>query len=278
MSTTQPAQASTSTCKLPRCTQGPVHSWGLCKHHAYKQWQLKVQRGEYQRVDTDMVRYHLDGLRRRGWTYPMIEAKVSVSSRTLAKIVDGDLTELRIDKARAILALPITWQATTLSVPAVGTERRLSALAWQGWSAAEMCRRSTDVTLNTVRHALARGRLEARNAVAIAAFYEEHIGQPGPSPRYAQEARTKGAIPAAAWDGDLDDPDLQPEGVAAPESGRRTAAVLVENYDDLIAKGLSAEQAAAQLGIQPDSIGNARRRVKVSAARRAQSISKEEAA
>ena len=208
---------STTTCSLPRCNQGPVHSWGLCQRHAYKQWRLKVQRGEYQRVDTELVRYHLDALRRRGWTYPLIGNKVRLSERTLAKIVTGDITEVRADKATAILGIPLTWQATALSVPSDGTRRRLSALAWQGWSAREICRQ-TGMSTYTLYNVMKRDRLEARTAVTIAEFYTAHVHQPGPDRSYALEARTKGAIPAAAWDGDLDDPDLRPQGLRVRRS------------------------------------------------------------
>lgn len=240
------------------CTRcpAPVHAVGLCKFHYDKQWRLRVQQGIYAQVDATPARRHLQTLRRRGWTYPLIERQVRLGQVTIARIHDGGVTQLRADKAAEILALPTTWQHTTLAVPMDGTKRRLSALAWQGWSGVAVCR-ELGLSKSSLWHATCHGRIQARTAAVIAGFYDRHAYKPGPDPKYAVEARTKGAIPAAAWDGDLDDPNNQP---ADNPNAPQQPGVQLDEVAFLTSWGLTEAQAAKRLGVRPDSIAQARRR------------------
>jgi hypothetical protein len=162
-------------------------------------------------------------------------------------------------------------------VNGAGTARRLQALGALGWPSAVLGAR-LGVTDMAVRHYRQGRQVTRRTADQVARLYEQLSGTGGPSAYTRSRARSYGWVPPLLWEEiDMDDPNAQPEEETLA-TGRRTAAVLVEDFDYLVSTGMSKELAAARLGIEADSIGNARRRVKVSAARRAQIARKQEAA
>jgi hypothetical protein len=160
-------------------------------------------------------------------------------------------------------------------IDATGTARRLQALAAIGWSTTELGPH-LDAHPNLVQRWRSGNRpVNRANAIKVAALYRELQGTPGPSDVTRARAQSFGWVPPHLWeDVDIDDPNARPE-EAAPAPGRRSVAVLVENFDDLVSKGLSEAQAAAQLGILPESIGQARKRVE---ARKAQTAARKEEA
>jgi hypothetical protein len=246
-------RARPTTCKIRRCT-GAYYARNLCERHWAKERRLRKARGLLDRVPAAPVVAHLEVLRRRGWTWHGITAATGVSSWLIGRLQRGEVTTLQREKADRFLAVDPVWQETAVSVPVLGTRRRLASLAWQGWSGREVARR-LGMSEWMFTNGIYRGSVEARVAAAVARFYDEHADQPGPNPAYAKKARTQGAIPPAAWEGDLDDPATRPVGVRKRPG---LAALDLAEVDELLAAGLSVEDVAARVGRKPKSIERAR--------------------
>lgn len=197
-------------CTFRGCTE-PDYAMRLCYDHYNKQARIRRANGDADKIPTDAVRAHIQLLRWRGWTWAQIAAAGKTSTPTLNRVAAGELATMRRDKTARILAIPATWQHTRTAVPTVGTRRRLSALAWQGWSRPAVAR---ELGMSPWTLGARNRHIHAFVAAAVAEFYDRHAHLPGPSPAYARKARTLGAIPAAAWDDDaIDDPRRRPIGV-----------------------------------------------------------------
>lgn len=90
-------------------------------------------------------------------------------------------------------------------VSAVGTRRRIEALAWVGWSGQQLA-----AELGVSRTAVAAHRhrdvVLVSTARAVRDLYQAWGLREGPSPKARATARRRGYVPAAAWDDDdLDD-------------------------------------------------------------------------
>lgn len=147
-------------------------------------------------------------------------------------------------------------------VDALGTQRRIEALACLGWDRAILARR-LGRTRDYLTKVMGQRWLQQDTAEAIAALYDELRMQPpleGPgATRTINLARRRGAIPPSAWWGlDIDNPAALPAG--APPSrhpdGYRCAScgrivhLLVDDGDlcircDLLHFPLSSHQPSA---------------------------------
>lgn len=108
----------------------------------------------------------------------------------------------------------------TPPVPAAGSRRRLRALAWNGFSPADLARR-LDEPVRVVRTLLygAPRQVSAHLAARIAALYDDLWDMPGPSWRTAEAARRRNFAPALGWDDDLPgDPWYSGHGIDDPEA------------------------------------------------------------
>lgn len=164
-------------------------------------------------------------------------------------------------------------------VPSIGATRRLRALAAIGWSPTDLAVHLDTDRFNVLQLRYGRCPTMTRTVHArIARVYDQLSGTPGGSVRVRNHAERSCWAPPLLWDGgDIDDPQSEPE-QDKPEPARRSVHVLVEDFDDLVSKGLSEAQAAKQLGILPESIGQARKRVRESEARKAQITRKQDVA
>jgi hypothetical protein len=244
-----------TVCKIRSCSE-PYYSRDLCQRHWAKERRLRRARGLLDPVPAAAVVAHLEKLRRRGWTWHRIAAAGRTSPGLLARLRDGEVATLPREKADRMLAIDPVWQETTVSVPFLGTRRRLDSLAWHGWSGTEVARR-LGLSAWVFTNGAYTGAVEARVAAAVAHFYDEHADERGPNPAYAKKARTQGAIPPAAWDGDMDDPHTQPAGV---RRSNRPAPVDLAEVDELLRQGFSLDEVAAMFGRRRESIEQARRR------------------
>jgi hypothetical protein len=165
--------------------------------------------------------------------------------------------------------------ALTPLVPVAGSRRRLRALAWNGWSPAELARR-LDGPAHLVRMLLrGHSQLVAEDlASRIAALYDDLWDQQGPSWRTAEAARRHSFAPALAWDDDrpgdpwysghgIDDPDATPAPgwQRHPVRTRLTPDEQAAELADLVRLGLSLNQAAIRLRISGAALTRIRDRM-----------------
>lgn len=197
-----------TTCSRPRCPKPPHHS-GLCRGHYRKH----LSAGLCGRVDATEVAEHIARLRALGWTGSLIGAAAGVSHVVPYYVSKGERRTLTRRTAAAILAIEPVLVDSPLLVDAVGTRRRIEALACLGWP-------QKVVALRIGRHytmltrALSRGRVTASTALLVANVYRELSRASGPSRLAATRARNAGWAPPAAWDDDeIDNPRARPRGV-----------------------------------------------------------------
>ena len=133
---------------------------------------------------------------------------------------------------------------------AIGTARRLQALAALGWPPSELARR-TGVSRSTFEH-IVKGHIQRTSAGVVAAvsdLYEELSMTPGPSDHWRRMAADKGWTPPLAWDDDtIDDPD------AKPDRGEKRHADWGERFLELRELGYTDFDIAAKLKIRPESM------------------------
>ena len=160
------------------------------------------------------------------------------------------------------------WHGTSAWVPAVGTRRRLQALAASGWSTSRLAARLS-VTRSAVAQLRSTGqhRVLAATAAAVAGLYEDCWWRtpPGPARDHARAetwAAKHGWIPSWRWYGrDLDDPSAAPlpierddvDQVAIEETiaGRRVPLTKAERHvivAELHRRGATAGEIAERLG------------------------------
>jgi predicted transcriptional regulator len=97
-----------------------------------------------------------------------------------------------------------------LSVPAVGTHRRLQALAAIGWNRAHLAA-ELKVTKPAVGQWLTRDVVYSSTALRVSELYARLGDTPGASERTRRHAASVGWLPPIAWDEDtIDDPATPP--------------------------------------------------------------------
>lgn len=177
---------------------------GLCKQH----YEL-AERGY---VDSAPVRARLDLLHEAGLPWAHIAELAEMSEHGVRLIRYGEYDSVRKLTAQCILTIPIPGRfAGNGYVSAVGTIRRLQALAAIGWSfdaLAKMMNTHRNVLLNTLK----RERVLARRAREIAELFTRLHLTPGPSERARRHASANRWPVPFAWDEDsIDDPSVAPD-------------------------------------------------------------------
>jgi len=156
-------------------------------------------------ADRAPVVEHVDLLRQSGMSWGDI-ARVGGfrDGMTLREMVTHTSPKIRQDNAQRILAiLPQRLDDSVALVPALGTRRRLQALARIGWDVRAIAART-----GTSRNGLMKIRLGLHDMVtvrvykAVREFYERGSGVRGPSAAAATYAARKKWHPPLAWDDD----------------------------------------------------------------------------
>jgi hypothetical protein len=141
-------------------------------------------------------------------------------------------------------------------VPAIGTQRRLQALAAMGytWRALDRHLNVGNMCEKWVNEQ--RGYVYATTANRVAAMYERlSMTFPPETNQYERMAasrarslaRRKGWPPPLAWD-DIDDPAARPHGIPTP-TRKEASEWLVEDWDLLRRHGYTRRAAAEYMGI-----------------------------
>lgn len=101
------------------------------------------------------------------------------------------------------------WRGQPSLIDALGTQRRIQALAALGWSTRRVAEAAGWSSHATVRNMLHANQVRRANAEKIAEVYERLCMTVGPSAAVRRRAVENGWPPPLAWD-DIDDPNEQP--------------------------------------------------------------------
>ncbi|MET7795735.1 hypothetical protein [Streptomyces decoyicus] len=208
-------------CKRPEC---------VARSYAYDRRRYRMQGyGTWQPlVDATPTRQHIDALRDAGHSLPDIQRLARVSPATLARIlydgVNKRATRIRSEVSDRILALPLTPAPIKPNsiIDATGTRRRLQALIAMGWTLTALAphlgfhpRRFTDL-LHGDRVLASTARRIADGYRIVQTWDPAAHGVPKRSITLSRKmAAREGWHGPLAWDGNIDDPDAQPEQDAA---------------------------------------------------------------
>ena len=222
-----------------------------------KMWRLQRLRGVDHLVDADQLRDHVAMLMAAGMSFQAIALTAGWSSRNA--LADA-MTRKRVmprTLARVLAVHPELDNRKDAYVDAVGSARRLQALAVNGWTSYYLGERLGHAHPATVQD-IAKGKtltIRLRTKDAIKDLYDELWDQPGPNVRAANMAKGKGWLPALAWDDDLiDRPDHEPADVRRPV--RTTwSGLTLEDIEEARQQGYeSAEQIGWRLGVTRDTV------------------------
>jgi len=139
-------------------------------------------------------------------------------------------------------------------VPAIGTQRRLRALARIGWTTSAIADRAGMSPARVGAWQSGRHRQISRaSAARIAEVYEKLSGTPGPSRRVREYAARHGWVAPLMWeDLDIDNPEVQPHR-DAPDPHPH-AKIIEEDLRHLLGYGMTVERVAQHLGVQAPSL------------------------
>lgn len=146
-------------------------------------------------------------------------------------------------------------------VPALGSQRRIQALAAIGWRFADISEQvGWKRAHEPVKSVMTQAMISRHNAKRITAAYMELSGKPGPSTRVIVAAKKRGWPEPSAWFGvDIDDPDATPD-PGWSEPTRPSLRALIEDFDWLVSQGETEHAAAARIGVRLDNFRDSRRR------------------
>lgn len=125
-------------------------------------------------------------------------------------------------------------------ISSVGSQRRIEALAWLGWSRQALAER-LEVQAANVSQWMRNDTITADLAARIALLYDDlcmtvPTGNPQAIANVRNQARARGARPPLAWD-DIDDPDERPSCGVRSDWGRPR-----DDIDEVVVERLLALQ------------------------------------
>ncbi|MEU2960410.1 hypothetical protein [Streptomyces albidoflavus] len=221
---------------------------------------LDHARGVRRWIDATQTRVWINRLLAHGWTRYQIAVASGIAADTVNRIAAGTPTITRTT-ATAIQSIRLSSPQRGM-VPALGTVRRLRALAVIGWTNAGIAEAS-GVGAGTISlHSLGRAdTIHADPARRIAGAYRRLVTQPGPSDIVRQRAAARGWHGPLAWE-DIDDPACQPETDERPAGLGRPEQIDDERVQLLVRDGHSNTQIAVRLGCSKRAVERSRNRTK----------------
>lgn len=157
--------------------------------------------------DIDAVHDHIEWLRSSGISYHAIARAVGYNFKgQIQEIVAAD--RVTVATAARILAVTIDDLDDRTLIPALGTMRRLRALARVGYStpAIAVAIAFDEVTLRKIRRGK-QPKTQRRVVDLVTAYYRANADRPGPCNRARLYAEQRRWLPPMAWDDeDFDDP------------------------------------------------------------------------
>ncbi len=189
-------------------------------------------------------------------TYNDIQLATGVPAGSVKNIIKGAVKT--VNQANATAILNATPMVPTGTISGIGVARRLQALAWMGWTSAEVAARCgiTERRIRLLRlgrqsrNCLNASEVRVTTLLTIRNVYETLRDHPGPSQR-AKSVRTTATnrdwVGPDAWsESSIDDPQAKPN----HKAGRHT----VENIKFLASNGVRIRDIATRLGIDRSSV------------------------
>ncbi|WP_269724178.1 WhiB family transcriptional regulator [Gordonia alkanivorans] len=251
------------TCQCGR----PAHARGRCAR-CYAQ--LRARQTAYGRwepsyTDAQPVREHLLALRAAGIGNRKVRELTVIAPSTIQAILYGrpargnpPARKVLRNTAARVLAIPVPVSKVPCLrggrvVPALGSVRRLQALAANGYSQRELWSRLGWPSPQNATQMFA-GRVENITVVRaqqVTVLFSQLQMVPGTDRNARARAKAKGWLPPLAWDEDrIDDPTYTPELVDKP----RTAEDVFSDFEYLLSMGVGVEDASRRVGLLPASV------------------------
>lgn len=264
--------AYSAGCRCKLCRDASA-AW---KRNAYRQ----AAYGRWEPyVDAEPVRGWVRELMAVGIGWQQVAALADVSKATVANLIYGDprrgnapSKRIRPETARRLLAVSKDPSNIVKWVDAVGSCRRLRAMAVNGWTMKALASRCSlaDQTLGDIASGR-RAQIWASTAQEIRSLFTQMWNKQPPEGTLRERraagiarsiAKRNGWMPVGAWD-DIDNPD------AIPDLGEKVSReqALAEDADELInSQGYTLQNAAERLGVSVSYLGDARLRTRKRAA------------
>lgn len=237
-------------------TQTP-HAAQRAERQRARYWAQKTGRYTPHFIPDEPVRRHIEILVAGGLSLAAIARAAGLSRLTMHSIVREGHATIAPETARKILAVRgrLADFPDEALIPAIGTTRRLQALACLGWTSRALADQTgVSRTMLTKIRAGELKRVRAGMARAVAGTYQRLSGVQAPAGPGAARSRTEAAIhnwaPPAVWDAAaIDDPSVEPEPAPMP----RLEAVVTE-AEFLAAQRLPQWEIAKELGLTLNSL------------------------
>ena len=220
---------------------------------ASKAWRRDNYLGIVKLVDAQPLKDHVAMLMASGMSFRAIALTAGYTSRNA---LADSMTRSRVrpaTMARILAVNPKRDNRRDSYTDATGSRRRLQALGVNGYSTRDLAARLGLKQATTVQD-IASGKtptVRYRTMDAIRDLYEELWDRPGGNARSASIARSKGWLPALAWDDDLiDSPEHKPEDVRRAKVNGGGSGVTLEDIEEAREQGYgTAEQIGWRLGV-----------------------------
>ena len=223
-----------------------------------KEWRRDKYLGVVKLVDADPLREHVARLMAGGMSFKAIALTAGWASRNA--LADA-ITRKRVmprTLARVLAVNPELDNRRDAYTDAIGSARRLQALAVNGWPTRTLAARLGHKDPATIQN-IARGQtptIRLRTKDGIRNLYNELWDQAGPSKRTADIAKARGWLPALAWDDDLiDRPEHQPADVRRIGISGGGSGVTLEDIEEARDQGYrTAREIGWRLGLTQTAV------------------------
>lgn len=223
-------------CSRPNCTR-TANRQQLCHAH----YEYAPARGY---VDAAPTRRRIELLLSRGLGWRQIHELTGLSPAWWRQM--GDRVQVRTHHKVHAVPVPDGFVAGGL-VPAVGTIRRIKALAAMGWPSTQLGSR-IGRNPKFLSQLLQRTQVNSATAAMVDELYRELCMIPGPSNSARFHARRNNWTAPLAWD-DIDDPHEK------PNLGKHELISATERIEELQALGVTdIHKIAKRLGIKVESV------------------------
>lgn len=232
----------------PRCFCGPCRK----VERAYTKQRLYLAHtGQSLLIDAAPARDHLRQLMAQGDALVNIAKRIGRPRCTLVNVANGRNKKITRGLAAQILSVPAgTSTACNLSVPALGSTRRIRALVAAGHSLKSI--QAAVGMQHTAASYLLKGTRQTIHyelAQRVKAGYRQLSNTRGGSARSLRRAEREGWPPPAAWDDEaLDDPTAEPATVAEMDR-RELAEYRRQEIAHLASFNVPEHEIAARLGM-----------------------------
>ncbi|MBI1379445.1 MAG: hypothetical protein GC157_18500 [Frankiales bacterium] len=229
-----------------------------------KRYRLERARGVHHRVPTDLIRSHIDRLHAAGMSNRAIVLAAGYSPETSLNTFLRRPSISRTTAQRLLAVEPGTppVPGPNYRISAVGSRRRLQALAAIGWTLPALAARTTETfpQLRAIREAR-HPTVRSGTAIEISRLYDALAMTPGPSALARTIAKQNNWAPPLAWDDDdLDTRDAQPHLATSTPITRDEMLLEFEHTRDQ--HGGRITLAATRLGADPLNLARRIQRAK----------------